>query len=442
MCLMGCLSYSCYLLLCKVFHQKYSPVQRLLSLFIVWGFYFIPLPLIVPRLSGRLSNVPGVSAVHSLYTKQVVPASKITYLTDDGKTYGPIYSKSFLAAVTVWLVILVALILYQIYKYHQEKKKWISISKNAPEEIYSYIYGIAGMSRFRKIQIRIFPSDASPFVIGYVRPLFFLPQSLNPTEKDAVIRHELYHISHWHNGIKLLGLLAVILHWYCPVVFCFFISLGNTLEMVCDKKILANASESKRNSYVQDLISWSVLKNLKTTSLFPASSFKGTYFHITKERILMIKHGKQKASFLALLGILVSVPLCTLPVLAYQPPFLVEEISEYSLNESNVNEECFFVPLGEEYPENYQELEIVTHFGSSDSYFESENGEIYYDYDNRTVPAVNCKHTFITGYYHTHKQYSDGSCNSNKYKAERCKLCGYVKTSTLINSVYSPICPH
>ena len=73
MCLMGTLSYMCYLLLCGIFRQKYSAGQRLLSLSITWCFYVIPLPLIIPWLSGKLTaKIPSIPSFSQLQANEII----------------------------------------------------------------------------------------------------------------------------------------------------------------------------------------------------------------------------------------------------------------------------------------------------------------------------------------------------------------------------------
>lgn len=442
MCLMGTLSYMFYLLCCLLFREKFSPSQKMVALTITLLFYLVPFPQIMPQIVLKLEqSMPSSSLLTELYNKSTVPVSKLLTITPDGSKYMPVFSKTFWVIGTFWLIVLTFSVIWQMKKYRYIKKTWIAESTNASAEITEYVNTLHKKPHNKKrIRVRISSLNFSPFVIGFFQPIIFLPQSFNYKENDIILKHELYHVAHLHNIIKFISLITVTVHWYCPIVYCFFISFGNALELTCDKKVLKGTTSQQKERYVHYLTDAPAQQKTDFVYVFPISSFKSPQFHTVKERILMIKNINKKPSLLAALLIVLSIPVSALPVFAYQPMVEYHTVSEDRTNVSS-DTESFFVPKDEELTHEFDEPMEITYFNSSDSYFETENGEIYH-YFNDSIPYVNCKHEFINGYFYTHTPHSDGSCDYYKYSAKRCRFCGTIIENDLISKTFYKICPH
>ena len=248
MCLMGSMTYVFYLLLCVIFRQRFRPVLRFFMLAAAGCFFTIPFPLVIGKYQDRVKNL--IHEFNPEYSTAVYrPYTKIAVQNADGSIEMPTYPLIFWILIALWCAVLLFLLIRHFIKYHAFKKQCMKMST---ESSFKYpIKSILGIRR--KITVRVLPLKQSPFVIGYFKPVIFINEEA--TENlSHILQHELYHVNHFNNFIKLWGFLAFALHWYFPLSFLYFLSLSNTLELLCDRKVLRNASPEERQEYMHLLL--------------------------------------------------------------------------------------------------------------------------------------------------------------------------------------------
>lgn len=137
----------------------------------------------------------------------------------------------------------------------------------------------------------------NPFVFGIFRPYIYIPKQMNEKEKIFVIAHEKAHIKRLDNITKLLSLAALILHWFNPIAWLFFILLSKDMEMACDEHVLAGFNSDVRQDYSLILLSLSARKSgLQFSLSFGESN--------TKSRIKHILSFKKPSFWIVLTGLL------------------------------------------------------------------------------------------------------------------------------------------
>ena len=57
------------------------------------------------------------------------------------------------------------------------------------------------------------------FILGFVRPKIYIPMGLSPTVRKYVLAHERTHLEKGDHWIKMIGFLALALHWFNPLVW-------------------------------------------------------------------------------------------------------------------------------------------------------------------------------------------------------------------------------
>lgn len=440
MCLMGSLVYLCYLLLCKIFRQRFLPRQRFAMLFAAACLYLVPTPLIFPplvkELLQTLDNHTGIY-LQNPYSSRYHSGSKAILVTPDGKAHLPDYSMLFWVCFIIWVVLIVVFLTWEYKKYRKYVTLWMKNSNPFP-------YPVQEKKRhcFRQpVQIRVMSGDFTPFTIGYFKPVIIIPENWKDhSNLELVFRHEMCHIRHSDTFIKIIGLLAMTLHWYCPVSYFLYISLGNTLELLCDKQVLTNLDPDQKNEYVNLLLQTPSQKQNKLISaVLPYSSFQSFSFRLTKERILMIKHHGNKTSLITAVLAVLSVILSVTPVLAYQPAAKIDSAKPPSYDAKS---EYFFVPEGEDPPAAFLEAESEKlYFDIADSYFISEDGTLYIITSDSSAYNT-CNHILQTGYYFSHNSNLDGSCDFEKYFCDCCPKCNYVTGKVLSYNCHTVVCSH
>lgn len=106
------------------------------------------------------------------------------------------------------------------------------------------------------LQGEIYLADriSSPFVMGIFHPRIYLPSSTPMEERRFIVAHERHHIRRGDPVWKLLGYIALCLHWFNPLVWLAFCLAGKDMEMSCDEAVIKRLGEHIRADYSQALL--------------------------------------------------------------------------------------------------------------------------------------------------------------------------------------------
>lgn len=102
----------------------------------------------------------------------------------------------------------------------------------------------------------------TPFVMGVLSPKIYLPWDTPQEERRFIIAHERQHIHRGDPLWKLLGYLALCVHWFNPLVWLAFFLGGKDMEMSCDEAVLNCLGEDIRADYSQALLRLATHKRL------------------------------------------------------------------------------------------------------------------------------------------------------------------------------------
>lgn len=94
----------------------------------------------------------------------------------------------------------------------------------------------------------------SPFVAGIIRPRIYLPCGLGENEKTYILLHEQTHIRRGDPLFRVLGYVALTLHWFNPFVWVAFFLSGRDMEMSCDEQVLRRLGAQIRCAYSDSLL--------------------------------------------------------------------------------------------------------------------------------------------------------------------------------------------
>ena len=104
----------------------------------------------------------------------------------------------------------------------------------------------------------------TPFVMGFFRPVIYLPGTLERTERKYIIAHERHHIHRGDHIFKSLGFLALTIHWFNPLVWVSFVLAGRDMEMSCDEAVIRKLGENVRAEYSASLLNLATGKRIFT----------------------------------------------------------------------------------------------------------------------------------------------------------------------------------
>lgn len=139
----------------------------------------------------------------------------------------------------VWVAGIIAILCHSVISYMKLKKR------------------VAGSVQVEK-NIRVSDEIDTPFILGIISPVIYLPGDLDELTKKYVLAHEFAHIKRKDFIWKPLGFLIVCAHWFNPLVWVSYVLFSRDIEMACDEKVIAGLDVEERKEYSKALLSCSV----------------------------------------------------------------------------------------------------------------------------------------------------------------------------------------
>ena len=150
------------------------------------------------------------------------------------------------------------------------------------------------------------------FILGFIKPKIYIPMGMTRQARKHILEHERTHLDKGDHWIKMIGFLALALHWFNPFVWMAYIFLCRDIEMACDERVVQFMELEERKSYSAALLSCSS-KQLH----FSANPVAFGEVSV-KQRILSVLNYKKPAFWAGLLGVVafffVAVCLLTSPM--------------------------------------------------------------------------------------------------------------------------------
>jgi beta-lactamase regulating signal transducer with metallopeptidase domain len=186
---------------------------------------------------------------------------------------------------------------------------------------------------------------STPFVLGFLQPKIYLPLHLEPEEMLIVLRHEQTHIRRRDYLIKPLAYMALLLHWFNPLMWLSFILMEKDMEMSCDESVMKHAKDDIRIKYTQTLLSLSVKQNHSTGKALMVSPLPFGEGNVKNRIKNVLRYKKRKfwinaLTIVVLLTISISLITNTLKSdkLQVNPKRISEETKSFGIGDKDVNE--------------------------------------------------------------------------------------------------------
>ena len=182
------------------------------------------------------------------------------------------------------------------------------------------------------------------FVLGFLKPKIYIPAGINENTRQQILAHERTHLDKGDHWIKLIGFLALVLHWFNPLVWVSYILLCKDIEMACDQRVVQFMDLPERKAYSAALLDCSTHKVHYAACPVAFGEVSVKY------RIKSVLSYKKPAFWMSLSGVLaiafVAVCLGTNPVEKQEDP-------EAALVQSSQEDPADFSPAAQpQYPEN------------------------------------------------------------------------------------------
>ena len=244
---------------------------------LMWGLVMVR--LVCPfSIRSNLSVIPEKEVIHHgsiAVGKQTVldslPAGS-TAVTD------PIQTATTVAAY-IWLVGICVMLTYALISYIRLKKT-------------------VRMSLPVRDNIRICDEVKSPFILGVINPVIYIPSDLPEESLKYVLSHEEAHIRRKDHWWKPLAYLVLTVYWLNPLCWAAYILFSKDIELACDEKVILGMDREQRAGYSQALLNESC--QVRVARICPLAFGEVS----VKERVKAVLNYR-KPAFWAIIGALI-----------------------------------------------------------------------------------------------------------------------------------------
>ena len=147
------------------------------------------------------------------------------------------------------------------------------------------------------------------FILGFIRPNIYIPMGMTPGEQRYILAHERTHLDKGDHWFKMVGFLALALHWFNPLVWAAYILLCKDIEIACDERVVQFMELEERKAYSAALLNCST--NRAHFAACPVAFGEVS----VKERIKSVLSYKKPGFWISLVGVIaiVFVAVCLVP---------------------------------------------------------------------------------------------------------------------------------
>lgn len=139
----------------------------------------------------------------------------------------------------IWIVAIILILLYSLISYVRLHKE-IAAATIVEENIYQ--------------TDRII----TPFVLGFIKPKVYLPLGIKDKNYEYIVSHEKTHIKRKDHILKPMYFMAVVIHWFNPLMWLSYYFMTKDMEMSCDEEVMKLRGEEIKADYAKLLLDLSV----------------------------------------------------------------------------------------------------------------------------------------------------------------------------------------
>lgn len=342
--------------------------------------------------------------------------------------------------IAMWFVWVCGLLLAgakNLWKYREAKAAVENPQVSQPNylEIFERVKKEVGIKK--RIVLLCADEVETVCTMGVFRKYVIIPErGLTEEEIYYSLKHELIHVKRADVAWRYLSLLAVLLHWFNPLVYLFFYAMSVYCEQSCDAILVRDLDKAARKRYGNLIISMAQddgLDKVKYRTYLSGSK------KMIKWRLIDMMESRKRNRIERMVSLLLGVAILfggSLSVCAYENPQVISG-AEAAFLETAQDEKAARFFLMEEI--QYSEEETLNYMK-----FVGNDG-ICYELPEIQIPSTEkagCIHSYVSGCVVDHRKYSDGSCKTDYYFAERCSKCGRLEMKGYSHTETSTKCTH
>lgn len=139
----------------------------------------------------------------------------------------------------------------------------------------------------------------SPFILGIIKPIIYVPSSLSGKAFDYVIKHEKTHIKRGDHLWKPLGYVLLTVYWFNPLCWVAYILLCRDIELACDEMVIKDMDNEGKIAYSEALLNCSFHR--KRVATYPLAFGEVGI----KERVKNVLNYKKPAFWIVVIAIVI-----------------------------------------------------------------------------------------------------------------------------------------
>lgn len=176
------------------------------------------------------------------------------------------------------------------------------------------------------------------FVLGFIKPKIYIPTGMSGNTREQILAHERTHLDKGDHWIKMIGFLALALHWFNPLVWVSYILLCKDIEMACDERVVQFMELDERKAYSAALLKCS------TKQVHYAACPVAFGEVSVKYRIKSVLNYRKPSFWISLLGVLA---ICFVALCLVTSPKETEQVyvdPQEQLEENSKEDPANFTP--------------------------------------------------------------------------------------------------
>jgi len=205
----------------------------------------------------------------------------------------------------IWFTGMCLFLFYQISCYIIFKKSVKRWSKTVTNQqiVKQFEQLLQQLGITKKIELKTCKKLGSPMLVGFIRPIVWLPtEQYRDEELQVIFKHELIHYKRHDLWYKLVMLCANAVHWFNPIVYFMIGEANKNIEIWCDNEVVKNTDMAFRKQYSEIILSMIHIHQLKKTMF--STHFNGGKKVMKRRFISIFDRGKKRKGIIALCALL------------------------------------------------------------------------------------------------------------------------------------------
>ena len=218
-------------------------VRLLLPFSFVSAFSLVPsAELVQQNIDTSNAEVPRIDSGIAIVNETVNPVVERALTADEITGINKVRTAQFYLSI-VWITGASAMLLYALISFGLLKRR-------------------VRASVAIKDRVMVCDDVKSPFILGIVRPLIYVPSDMGGDTLDLVIAHETAHLKRHDHWWKPLGFVLLAIYWFNPLCWAAYVLLCRDIEAACDEKVIRDQSKEYAAAYSQALLDCSVHRRM------------------------------------------------------------------------------------------------------------------------------------------------------------------------------------